>query len=97
MGEISTCFPRADIDKLSAVSCEILHLCTALRKFLVEGICKMKDELMSLSERVQAFTHELALSLRRIKGRNVEPDLPSVVHPADDQHEQALDVGAPNE
>ena len=57
----------------------------------------MKNESLSLSERIQAFTHELALSLRRITGRVVEFDLPSVVQPAKDQEEPVPDVDAQDE
>ncbi len=34
----------------------------------------MKNESQPLPERIQAFARELALSLRRIAGRIVEPD-----------------------
>ena len=57
----------------------------------------MQNESLSLSERIQAFTRELALSLRRIKGRNVEPDLPSVVQPTEDQGQHASKVDAQDE
>jgi len=57
----------------------------------------MKDESMSLSERVQAFTHELALSLRRIKGRSVEPDLPPVVQPIEDREKPAFYIKGQDE
>ena len=43
----------------------------------------MKTESLSLSERVQTFSRELALSLRRITGCAVELDLPPVVQPTD--------------
>jgi len=49
----------------------------------------MKNETLSLSERIQAFTRELALSLHRITGRVVELDLPPVVQPVKDQEEPA--------
>jgi hypothetical protein len=52
----------------------------------------MKNESQSISERIEAFARELALSLRRIKGRMVESDLPSVAHPADDHDESASDT-----
>ena len=61
---------------------------SALRKFPT-GVCKMKNESLSVSERIQAFTRELALSLRRIKGRKVELDLPPVVQPTLDQDDPA--------
>jgi hypothetical protein len=54
----------------------------------------MKNESLSLSERIQAFTHELALSLRRITGRVVELDLPPVVQPVKGQEEPVSDVDA---
>jgi len=54
----------------------------------------MKNESLSLSERIQAFTHELALSLRRITGREVELDLPPVVQPVADQDELVTGVDA---
>ncbi|MBI5944313.1 MAG: hypothetical protein HY864_08085 [Chloroflexi bacterium] len=57
----------------------------------------MKNESLSLSERIQAFTCELALSLRRITGRIVELDLPPEVQPTDDQEEPAPDVDAQDE
>ena len=57
----------------------------------------MKNESLSLSERIQAFTRELALSLRRITGHVVELDLAPVVHPAKDQEEPAPDVDAQDE
>ena len=57
----------------------------------------MKNESLSLSERIQAFTRELALSLRRITGRVVEFDLPPVVQPTKDQEEPAPDVDAQDE
>jgi hypothetical protein len=57
----------------------------------------MKNESPSLSERIQAFTRELALSLRRIKGRTVEPDLPPVVQPAKDREKPAPDLDAQDE
>jgi len=57
----------------------------------------MQNESLTISERVQAFTRELALSLRRIKGRNVEPDLPSVVQPTEDQGQHASKVDAQDE
>ena len=44
----------------------------------------MKNESQSISERIQAFTRELALSLRRITGRVVELDLPPVVQPIEE-------------
>jgi hypothetical protein len=66
----------------------------ALRKFPVAGVCKMNNQPISLSERIQAFTRDLALSLRRITGRVVElDDLPPVVQPVKDQE----DVGARDE
>jgi len=57
----------------------------------------MKIESLSLSERIQAFTYELALSLRRITGRIVELDLPPVVQPFDDQEELTQDRDAQDE
>jgi len=59
---------------------------SALRKFPA-GVCKMKNDPLSLSERIQAFTRELALSMRRITGRIIEPDLPPVVQPVEDQED----------
>lgn len=60
---------------LCAVACEIFtFMRSALRKFPA-GVCKMKNESVSLSERIQAFTRELALSLRRITGREVVPSV----------------------
>jgi len=69
---------------------------SALRKFQT-GVCKMKNESLSLSERIQAFTRELALSLRRITGRVVEPDPPPVVQPVEDQEESSPEVDAQDE
>lgn len=57
----------------------------------------MKNESLSLSERIQAFTRELALSLRRITGRVVELDLLPVVQSTKDQEEPAPDVDAQDE
>ncbi len=57
----------------------------------------MKNESLSLSERIQAFTRELALSLRRITGRVVEPDPPPVVQPVEDQEESSPEVDAQDE
>ena len=57
----------------------------------------MKNESLSLSERIQAFTYELALSLRRITGRVVELDLPPAVQPVNDQEESTLGVDAQDE
>ena len=57
----------------------------------------MKNESLSLSERIQAFTCELALSLRRITGRVVELDLPPAVQPVNDQEESTLGVDARDE
>ncbi len=54
----------------------------------------MKNEPLPLSERIQAFTRELALSLRRITGRIVEPDLPSVVPSVEHQDESVPDADA---
>jgi hypothetical protein len=68
----------------------------ALRKFPT-GVCKMKNESLSLPERIQAFTRELALSLRRITGRVVELDLPPVVQPAKSQEEPVPDADAQDE
>jgi len=64
---------------------------SALRKFLA-GVCKMKNESLSPSERVEAFIHQLGLALRRIAGRTVELDLPPVVQPVKDQEEPAPDA-----
>ena len=50
----------------------------------------MKNESLSLPERIQAFTRELALSLRRITGRIVELDLTPVVRPVKDQEEEPI-------
>ncbi len=52
----------------------------------------MKNESLSLPERIQAFAYELALSLRRITGRVVELDHPLVVQPAKDQEESDPDA-----
>ena len=68
----------------------------ALRKFPA-GVCKMKNESLSLPERIQAFTRELALSLRRITGRVVELDLLPVVQPAKDQEKPVPDADAQDE
>ena len=57
----------------------------------------MKNESLSLSERIQSFSRELALSLRRITGRVVELDLPPVVQPTEDQHVTARDVDTQDE
>ena len=57
----------------------------------------MKNESLSLSERIQAFTCELALSLRRITGRVVELDLPPAVQPVNNQEESTLGVDAQDE
>jgi hypothetical protein len=57
----------------------------------------MKNESLSLSERIQAFTCELALSLRRITGCVVELDLPPIVQPANGQEESVPDVDAQDE
>jgi hypothetical protein len=65
----------------------------ALRKFLA-GVCKMKNESLSPSERVEVFIHQLGLALRRIAGRTVELDLPPVVQPVKDQEEPVSDVDA---
>ena len=69
---------------------------SALRKFPV-GVCKMKNESLSLSERIQTFSRELALSLRRITGCAVELDLPPVVQPTEDQEVSARDVDPQDE
>ena len=57
----------------------------------------MKNESISLSERIQAFTRELALSLRRIKGRTVEPDLLPVVQPVKDLEKSAPGIDGQDE
>ena len=57
----------------------------------------MKNESLSLSERIQTFSRELALSLRRITGCAVELDLPPVVQPTEDQEVYARDVDARDE
>ncbi len=57
----------------------------------------MKNESLSLSERIQAFTRELALSLRRITGRVVELDLPPVVQPTNDEKDTAPDADTQDE
>ena len=57
----------------------------------------MKTESLSLSERVQTFSRELALSLRRITGCAVELDLPPVIQPTDDQEISAQNVDAQDE
>jgi hypothetical protein len=62
----------------------------ALRKFLA-GVCKMKYESLSPSERVEIFIHLLGMALRRIAGRAVEIDLPPVVQPVKDQEEPVQD------
>lgn len=41
----------------------------------------MKDDSLSLSESIQAFARELALSLRRIAGRAIKPDPLPIVQP----------------
>ena len=68
----------------------------ALRKFLA-GVCKMKNESLSPSERVEVFVHLLGLALRRIAGRTVQLDLPPVVQPVKDLEEPALDTDAQDE
>ena len=68
----------------------------ALRKFLA-GVCKMKNESLSPSERVEVFIHQLGLALRRIAGRTVELDLPPVVQPVKDQEEPVPGVDAQDE
>ena len=57
----------------------------------------MKNESLSLSERIQSFSRELALSLRRITGRVVELDLPPVVQPTEDQEISARDLDTQDE
>ena len=57
----------------------------------------MKNESLSLPERIQAFTRDLALSLRRIVGRAVELDLPPVVQPAKNQEEPVPDADTQDE
>ena len=57
----------------------------------------MKNELLSPSERVEVFIHELGLALRRIAGRVVELDPPPVVQPAKDQEEPVPGVDAQDE
>ena len=57
----------------------------------------MKTESLSLSERVQTFSRELALSLRRITGCAVELDLPPVVQPTEDQEISARDLDTQDE
>jgi hypothetical protein len=54
----------------------------------------MKNESQAVFKRIQAFTRELAMSLRRITGRTVELDLPPVVQPTEDQEEHASEVDA---
>ena len=57
----------------------------------------MKNESLSLSERIQSFSRELALSLRRITGCAVELDLPPVVQPTEDREVSARDVDPQDE
>ena len=57
----------------------------------------MKNELLSPSERVEAFIHQLGLALRRIAGRTVELDQPPVVQPVKDQEEPVPGVDAQDE
>lgn len=57
----------------------------------------MKNESLSLSERIQSFSRELALSLRRITGRVVELDLPPVIQAIEDQEESARVVDTQDE
>jgi hypothetical protein len=52
----------------------------------------MKNESLSPSERVEAFTHQLGLALRRVMKRMVVPDLPPVVQPVEGQEKPELDV-----
>jgi hypothetical protein len=52
----------------------------------------MKNESLSPSERVEVFTHQLGLALRRIMKRMVVPDLPPVVQPVERQEESEADV-----
>ncbi len=54
----------------------------------------MKNESLPLPERIQAFSRELALSLRRIAGRIVKSDLPPVVEPIENEDDSVLDVDA---
>ena len=54
----------------------------------------MKNESLPLPERIQAFSRELALSLRRIAGRIVKSGLPPVVLPIENQDEPAPDENA---
>ena len=54
----------------------------------------MKNESQPIPERIQVFARELALSLRRIMGRIVEPDLPPVVLPIENQDEPAPEENA---
>jgi hypothetical protein len=68
----------------------------ALRKFQQE-FAKMKNELLSPSERVEAFIHLLGLALRRIAGRTVELDTPPVVQPVKDQEEPVQGSDAQDE
>ena len=91
-GEISTCFRWDEIDMLFAVASEILLSSVARRANSWQEFAKMKDEFPSLSESIQAFTRELALSLRRITGRVIEPDMLPVVHPT-----VGTEVPAPDE
>ena len=62
-----------------------------------QEFAKMKTESLSLSERVQTFSRELALSLRRITGCAVELDLPPVVQPTEDQEISARNVDPQDE
>ena len=57
----------------------------------------MKNELLSPSERVEVFIHELGLALRRIAGRAVEIDPPPVVQPVKEQEEPVQGSDAQDE
>ena len=52
----------------------------------------MKNESLSPSERVQVFTRELGLALRRITKRMIAIDLPPVVQPVERQEEPEADI-----
>lgn len=52
----------------------------------------MKNESLSPTERVQVFTRELGLALRRITRRMNPPELPSVVQPVEEQEEVEVDI-----
>jgi hypothetical protein len=57
-----------------------------------QEFAKMKNESLSPSERVQVFTRELGLALRRITKRMIVLELPPVVQPVERQEEPEADI-----